>query len=341
MRLSRGDLEAFWRAASAPVPVAIVGGGRWGRVWASAITAARGNAAGLTIIARENNSEVRRWAEATPAMRCLVVVDNIAAAIAPQPPRIAIIASRPRDHARDCMAALELGAHVLAEKPLARTATEGEAVVRAADASRRILGLGTEFAFHPGLQHFAARLTTVDRKHFRVALQWTDPEGEIRHGLGKRHHGEITILQDLLSHSISVFRVLRPHARFKLASHSLAPSGRSGNMRFRDQWRGEYSLSCDAAAPDRQRLLTVQSDGEDAKINFAEHPPALVGIGGRIRLPAGFRRLDSTLRLEFGAFVAQVEGEIASSPITSGLTEILDLQAALEASGPPAAQHSP
>ncbi|HEX2255274.1 MAG TPA: Gfo/Idh/MocA family oxidoreductase [Afifellaceae bacterium] len=312
----------------------IVGGGRWGRVWADVIAAARGGGECVTMVARQNTGEVRRWAGATPALRGMAVVDSIGAAFA-VPPRasMAIIASRPRDHARDGIEALANGAHVLVEKPIAGTAAEADALIQTAGASSRLLGVGTEFALHPAMHHFAASLRTADARSFSAALDWIDPRGESRHGLQKARHDEVTVLHDLLPHAISVFRVLRPAARFELVEGQLWSSGRGGTMRFRDQWRSEYSLSCDADGDQRRRLLQIRSDGECGTVDFAQHPARLAAGGRSLRSPAAVRRLDSTLRLELGAFAAQIAGAIQSSPLTSGLRELVNLQAALEALG--------
>lgn len=67
--------------------------------------------------------------------------------LAPNNPRatpdtLAIIASPPRWHAPQTLAALARGWHVLCEKPMAASAAEAERMIAAADSARRLLAIG-------------------------------------------------------------------------------------------------------------------------------------------------------------------------------------------------------
>lgn len=60
------------------------------------------------------------------------------------------IATPPHTHAALALAAIAAGKHVICEKPFARDATEGRAVLRAAEAAGIVHLLGTEFRWDPG-----------------------------------------------------------------------------------------------------------------------------------------------------------------------------------------------
>lgn len=62
---------------------------------------------------------------------------------------LAIIASPPRWHAGQTLAALERGWHVLCEKPMAATSTEAEQMINAASAAGQVLAIGHYKRFFP------------------------------------------------------------------------------------------------------------------------------------------------------------------------------------------------
>lgn len=329
MRLSPSDFEVFWREAARPVPIVIVGGGRWGRVWASVISGARKTGSGITIVARQNHSETREWAIAA-GIRGLAISGSITSALDLEPrPEIAIIASRPRDHVRDALDMLSAGLHVLVEKPIASTALDALTLLNAPARTGRILGVGTEFALLPAFHQAASTMKTEALSDLSVSLEWEDPRGEIRHGFKKTTHEEVDVLGDLLPHALSIFRVLKPYAHFTLAEKWLAADQR-GCLVLRDQDGCSFRLSCNAGSDLRRRLLHIETGNFRGSVDFSSHPAELVVAGKAAELPPGILAMDSTLRLEFGAFLAEAAGSLPSSPLTSGLDEMVALHAALE-----------
>ncbi len=73
----------------------------------------------------------------------------------------AIVSSPTALHARQAIELLERGIDVLCEKPLARTSSEAEAVVKAA--RDRVLQVGYTRRFHPAAQHVRETLTKGNR----------------------------------------------------------------------------------------------------------------------------------------------------------------------------------
>jgi predicted dehydrogenase len=63
-----------------------------------------------------------------------------------------IVCSENRDHLRDVSAALEGGAHVLCEKPIAKTVSDAEAMIRAAESAGRELRIAFPTRFLPAVR---------------------------------------------------------------------------------------------------------------------------------------------------------------------------------------------
>lgn len=73
-----------------------------------------------------------------------------------------IVCTPPHVHADISIAALKSGKHVLCEKPLTRTIAESQAMIKAAEASGRILKCGFNHRHHPAIWEAHQRLTRGD-----------------------------------------------------------------------------------------------------------------------------------------------------------------------------------
>ena len=248
MIYSAAELAALWQAARLPAGIAVIGGGRWGKVWLQVIARARGDVRDVALVSRSHATDVIAWAAARTDMDGLRVVSTMSDAFAPYGlARIAIVATRPADHVRDALAALEEGAHVLVEKPLSHDAAEADRLVRAAQDRRLLLGIGTEFALLPAFHQGAAVLRERGHPPQRMELAWTDSNGEHRYGAAKARHPEIGILDDLLPHAVSIFSVFAPDATLTIESALESAERTRGHLRF----RGPYGLVCEIACDSR------------------------------------------------------------------------------------------
>lgn len=325
-----GDLLRFWEYASKPLPVIVVGGGRWGRTWASVIASARGTTKGLTIVARSNPQAVREWVASRSDLNGLQVGSSLKEALLLNPRAVAaIIASRPRDHVRDGLEALEQKLHILVEKPLADGAGAGQLLINKAVQSQRLLALGTEFAFMPAL-HSCVPLIKDGDEDLRVDIFWRDPDGEIRHGAPKSRHDEIGFLVDLLPHAVSILRVFAPAANIQVKNASEnRPSGKA-ELEIRGENGGRFILKCDLKSRRRLRKITVRRGKDKMEVDFTREPPS-VSFNKRYQaMDPRLSAMSSTLRLEFGAFLMEALGDHGPTPISACVENMLLLQAAVE-----------
>ncbi|MEL7000505.1 MAG: Gfo/Idh/MocA family oxidoreductase [Pseudomonadota bacterium] len=330
MRYGVEQLQTFWQAAARPGPLLIVGGGRWGRVWASVAARARGTSDGIALLSRHHAPDVAQWSASAPGLADLVACSDMACVVqAIGQPHIAIIASRPRNHVHDADEALDAGAHVLVEKPLSDDVAAGRGLVRHAMARDLRLGIGTEFAYLPTLHHFAWTVHSASLKDGpaeigNIQILWSDPAQEVRHGSQKRAHSEINQLEDLLPHMVSILRVLLPGAVLEIdAAHVDA---RSGHMTLTDGTGRRYDCICSKQADQRERRVQIDMNGTCAALDFAAALPVITWGEQVIPVPQEFLALSSTLRLELGAFHLLAETPDPTSPLTEAVGSLLDLQ---------------
>ncbi|WP_265440961.1 Gfo/Idh/MocA family protein [Bradyrhizobium sp. SEMIA] len=301
------ELADFWRAAASPVPLVIVGGGRWGRTWLSVVVAARGSAEGVVLAARSRPDEVRTWAAARAELAGLTVVPTVAEAmLADRQPQAAIISSRPRDHVRDGIDALGHGLHVLVEKPLGVDPESGRTLVAAARHKKRVLAVGTEFAYLPAFHQLSAELAGAGSAD--MTLIWEDVENEVRHGATKARHEETGLLYDLLPHAFSILQVFVPNAGLRIGAAQESPDGCQGHIEFRDDRGGRHEFRCHTRATARRRWLEIRTEAGLASIDFSGAHGGMTINGKPHALDPRMAVMASTLRLELGAFLSQVTG---------------------------------
>lgn len=93
----------------------------------------------------------------------LAEFSDYAAALTATQPDVVCISTYPDTHAAYAMAALEAGAHVFLEKPLAVTVAEAEAVVARAHELNRKVMVGYILQVHPAWQRFTAMASDLGR----------------------------------------------------------------------------------------------------------------------------------------------------------------------------------
>ncbi len=117
----------------------------------------------------------------TPALRSYPVFDDFYRALAETPPDLAVIATYSDSHADYAVAAMEAGAHVFVEKPLATTVADARRVVDCAKVNGRKLVVGYILRHHPSWTRLVAEARTLGGPYvFRLNLnqQSTGPTWE-------------------------------------------------------------------------------------------------------------------------------------------------------------------
>jgi predicted dehydrogenase len=305
-------LQSYWDGAAAGGPLIIFGAGRWGRVWVDVVAAARGNAEAVAIVARQNHPDTLAWKNADIRRHGLFVAQTPEQALAQLASATrrptGIVASRPGDHARDIAFCTANALPALVEKPFTADAQAGLDAIARAENHAVMLGIGTEFAFLPAL-HFM--LSNMDAAPVSAEIDWHDPPAEERHGAAKRIHDEISVLEDILPHALSILREIAGYDRpLGLSEAGIAPSGDEGHIIFAAPAL-EARLRVSRIASERRRHLTViDALGRQHALDFARGDAMLSMNGQTVQIPTAYSDMTSTLRLELGAWNAV----IASGP---------------------------
>ena len=119
-------------------------------------------------------------------------------------------------------------------------------------ARKRVLAVGTEFAFLPAFHQLAEEFATAGR--IDLSLIWDDVEGEERYGATKVRHEETDLLCDLLPHAFSILRIFIPNVALRISAAHRTADGCQGRLEFRDDRGGQHELRCDSRAKARRRI---------------------------------------------------------------------------------------
>lgn len=143
------------------IRVGIVGGGRVGESFLRSLQ----NEAGIALVGIVAGQPLRR-AELTEKYRVAAFPD--VAALLPTRPDFVCVVNATEDHASATIAALEAGAHVYCEKPMALTLADCEAMLAAEKRSGRQLQIGFEY-MHGTM---TSRLRQLVREGYFGELTW-------------------------------------------------------------------------------------------------------------------------------------------------------------------------
>lgn len=153
-----------------PVGIAILGLGRWGVNWLRNFE--RHPLAQVLAIADPNHENLMRARKITPDFQGYCTTDW-QAAIAQPGVEAVVIVTPAMTHFELLTTALEVGLHVLVEKPITVTTAEATLACELADRQNRILMVDHTYLFHPAVQRGRSVVAAQDlgRLHYAYATR--------------------------------------------------------------------------------------------------------------------------------------------------------------------------
>jgi len=225
-------------------------------------------------------------------------------------PDIVLIATPPGAHLPIAKAALEAGAHVFCEKPLANSVEEADEIAAAAAAARRQVSVNSEFPFMP--PHLAAareigserfgRLRFVEVHQAFVVTPTTEA--------GWRGADPQRTFKEFGTHAIDVCKAFFGERPIGMSARMPRPFG-EGGPDYLNLVRLEFSgdrvaqITLDRLTRGRQHYLDTRLIGEKATIETSVGGSAEVTVGLR---PQG-RRPFTDLKLHLGGVARLYHGD--------------------------------
>ena len=249
--------------------IALIGGGRWGRVHASNLAQLLTSRDRVVWVSRHNQEILRdtilKFPGSGPGFDLSASLENVLF----ERPTAALVVTSPQTHVGVTEACLRAGTHVFVEKPLAFRVHEARSLIDIAKVCNLLLGVGVHLLSATYLHHFKSQI--AGRSIARIALRWFDPAHEMRHGESKHASNSTPLAHDLYPHIWSIVRVLTGctaqtiDSALAQADGSISFESAAGVVKI-DTRCGRYS-----AARER-KIDLVFKDGGTAGLDFTQEP---------------------------------------------------------------------
>ena len=187
-----------------PDQVFIFGGGRWARVIAGVVRDLLPTNTPLTLCSPRGAASLATWSVEQGYDGCIAVERNWPETF-PSGQTAVIVANAARDHVAAGLWALERGASVLIEKPLALSLRDAHNLADSASRHKGLLAVAHVLRFTRYLTNFSNMLPAW-RDVSSINLEWVDPAGEQRYGEAKQYDSSVPVFVDCLPHAISVLQ---------------------------------------------------------------------------------------------------------------------------------------
>jgi predicted dehydrogenase len=288
--------------------VAIIGGGRWGRVILSVLATSDLPVDRITIVTTHNaafaQNVVARLASRHP-IRIVSALSNR--------PSAAIIANAARSHGETARNLIAQGVHLLIEKPVVLILPEARNLLALAHAGQTILLPGLSYRFCSYVQQFARRTASL-RPLTGFELRWSDPAGEIRYGEQKTYDASINVADDVMPHIWTILSLLFPQAVFQVTFCKTARDGKSATFTLdAGSMKGSVTLERDS---DRRRR-TIQLSAP-ASLDFSIEPGTMTIGAATMTADADWATSPGPLARQMRYFLERVEkGKVAEADETA------------------------
>lgn len=259
--------------------IAIIGGGRWARVYLS-VLAGLGLPYRVAIVSAANAAELE--ARKDTGLLDALIVPSLEELLANHRVVAAIVVNAARRHAETCLNLLDAGVPTLVEKPAALTRSEIDRLESHVNARTVRIMPALTFLHCTYLHRFAEILHRLGERPVGLKLEWRDASAEIRHGERKAYDTGLSVAQDVMPHVWAILTtVLRQSASetYRVRSCEIARGGRLASFTLSAAGlSNEVTLERDGS--ERRRLIEVSlASGRRLTLDFTVEPGTVLMDG--------------------------------------------------------------
>lgn len=294
--------------------VAIIGGGRWGQVTLSVLSALAIPYDRIIIVSKANAEEVQTTVsqlntQSHKPIKWLATVDEL---FANYQVKAAIVVNSAKDHFQTALHLIQQKVHVLIEKPIVSSLEQAHILVSEAKRLQVVLVPGLCYRFCSYLKNFAAEVRQIKPTHF--IFNWHDSQNEVRNGKKKKYDSSISVAEDVLPHIWTVLNEV-----FSPQHVNLTPVQQNTLLGIFhtqvDNLSGELILKRDSRA--RVRNLFIKSDQSSLELDFTVEPGLIKKNNTVISADSNWNKNHTPLTQQLEYFL---------SVISQGKSKEVDLQ---------------
>lgn len=301
---------------SAPLDVAIVGGGRWGKILCKSLAGLR-RVRTIHLVSRRNARGMQDWIGEQQLAGRVILHGKLDPVLWNAGIPAAIVANLPAEHFSTARWLLENGKHVLVEKPFVSTRVEARALIDMAEARGLVLAAGLQFFLATYLHYF--RSVVHDQGHPHpvdlTEITWHDPLGEERWSITRQPDGQASVIAELLPHVLTVLTVLFG----RHAAQTIAVAPQKGNFAARLELAyGPHPVrvSLSRAAMDPRRSVEIITrEGRRFLLDFTREPGTVLQDGRALPEDLLWDALPRPLPAELSYFLDEIRERQGTLPL--------------------------
>lgn len=256
--------------------IALIGGGRWGRVHATNLTRLLTPCDRVLWVSRFNSEALAdAIAEFPPNGPTFEIRPTLDDALKERP-NAALVITAPDTHFAVSESCLLAGLHVFVEKALSFRQSEARSLIDLAEQKQRVLGVGLHLLSATYLKYFRAQI--ADAAISRIAIRWFDPAQEQRYGETKLADNSVPLAHDIYPHIWSIVRALTDCEQQAIVD---AKTSSDGTLSIVSSAGGvPVEATCGRYAMARERSIHVEfQNGSKATLDFTKEPGQLTRDG--------------------------------------------------------------
>lgn len=281
--------------------VAIIGSGRWARVYASIILNSKHSSQPLYLCSPTNNSSWQAWAEEHGA-HDRVRICTFDEVLETSDITNAIVVRKPIKHAETSIKLLQKNKRVLVEKPLCNNMSDLKLLSNLAEGNS--LWVSSVLLHNQDFRFLLQKCFAVT-KATKVEILWSDEDKELRWGALKTYDPDITIAEDVLPHFWTILRVIFPTKEIAIDEIKIKQMDNFMDA-FLSAGHTKIIASANRLGMCRQRSVCFHGEGGAASIDFATWPARCIINDRRERTNAKSQTV-SPLTLQIKKFVAPLD----------------------------------
>jgi predicted dehydrogenase len=298
--------------------LAVVGGGRWARVYLAILAGMDLPFAKIVLISRHGGEKLAAALAKANAVRDgkFAQAPDLESALDTGPISAAIVVNAARLHADTARVLLARNIAVLVEKPAALTEKEASELA-AASAGGAVLHPALALVHCAYVWNFAAAIRDLGEPVQSVRIDWCDPADERRYGEIKQFDASLGVVEDGGPHIVALLSCILGRQTANIESVAIARGGFAVDLQGR--W-GDVALKImlERQGAGRGRTVICKTASRDIRLDFASEPGTIALNGTTRSADPAWPHPQSPLALQILAFLC---GEPTPPLPLAGLTE--------------------
>lgn len=304
-----------------PLEVAIVGGGRWGKILCKALAGLR-RVRTIHLVSRRNARGMQDWIAGQQLAGRVALHGKLDPVLWNARITAAIVANLPAEHFATARWLLENGKHVLVEKPFVPTRAEAQALINMADARGLVVAAGFQFFLATYLHYFRSVVHKEGHPHpvELTEITWHDALGEERWSLTRRPDATAAVIGDILPHVLTVLTVL--FGRHAAQTIAILPQKGTASVRLELAY-GPHAVRVSlarAAASPRRSVEIVNREGRRFALDFTQEPGTVLQDGRALPGDLLWDALPRPLPAELAYFLDETRDRHGTLPLLASET---------------------